>query len=66
MAARCNAGNEAFKKQQWEDAIKSYTKAIGLVPEESKDKAVFLNMDAQAAPWPSQNVKNKANAPYQS
>merc|ERR1711963_102609 len=37
-----DAGNEAFKKQQWEDAIKCYTKAIGLVPEESKDKAVFL------------------------
>ena len=37
-----DAGNEAFKKQQWEDAIQCYTKAIGLVPEDSKDKAVFL------------------------
>ena len=33
---------------------------------QSPDKAVFLNMDAQAAPWPSQNVKNKGNGPYQS
>ena len=37
-----DAGNEAFKKQQWEDAIECYSKAIGLVPEDSKDKAVFL------------------------
>jgi len=37
-----DAGNEAFKKQQWDDAIQCYTKAIGIVPEDSKDKAVFL------------------------
>ena len=37
-----DAGNEAFKKEQWEDAIQCYTKAIGLVPEDSKDKAIFL------------------------
>ena len=37
-----DAGNEAFKKQQWEDAIQCYSKAIGMVPEDSKDKAVFL------------------------
>jgi len=37
-----DAGNEAFKAQRWEDALECYTKAIKLVDEENKDKAVFL------------------------
>ena len=37
-----DAGNEAFKAQRWDDALECYTKAIKLVDEENKDRAVFL------------------------
>ena len=37
-----DAGNSAFKEQRWEDALECYSKALGLVPEDSKDRAVLL------------------------
>ena len=40
-----DAGNLAFKEQRWEDALECYSKALGLVPEDSKDRAVLLILE---------------------
>jgi len=37
-----DAGNEAFKQQRWDDALECYSKAIKVVPDDNKDKAIFL------------------------
>lgn len=37
-----DGGNLAFKEQRWDDALDCYTKAIGLVAEDNKDRAIYL------------------------
>ena len=34
-------GNQAFKQQDWDEALEQYTKAIDLATNDSKEKAVF-------------------------
>lgn len=50
-------GNEAFKNNQWEEAVKHYTKAINSVKGEPKELAIY-HKNRSAAYLKQENFEN--------